>query len=50
MNIRDFPEDLHKQARLEAVEAGIPLRTLVIEAVRNEVERRRKEREEAKDG
>jgi plasmid stability protein len=44
LSIRDFPDDLQRQARIEAIEAGESLKDLVIEAVRREVERRRAER------
>lgn len=40
LQIRDFPDDLHKQAKLAAVEDDESLRALVIEAVEREVERR----------
>ncbi len=32
--IRNFPEDLHKQLRLEAVRRGISLREVMVEAAR----------------
>ena len=31
--IRDFPEDLHKAARMQAIEEDISLKELVIKAV-----------------
>ncbi len=32
--IRNFPEDLHKQLRLEAVKGGITLREVMVQAAR----------------
>lgn len=40
LQIRDFPDDLHKRAKLAAVEGDESLRALVIAAVERELERR----------
>jgi predicted HicB family RNase H-like nuclease len=45
LQVRDVPDDLHRAARVEAVEAGESLRALVIQALEREVERMRRERE-----
>lgn len=45
LQVRDVPDDLHRAARVEAVEAGESLRALVIRALEREVERMRRERE-----
>jgi predicted HicB family RNase H-like nuclease len=44
LHVRDVPDDLHRAARIEAIESGDSLRELVIEALRREVERRRRAR------
>lgn len=43
--MRDIPDDLHRAARIAAIEAGISLRELVIQALQREVERRQAEGE-----
>jgi predicted HicB family RNase H-like nuclease len=45
LQVRDVPDDLHRAARVEALEAGESLRALVIRALEREVERMRRERE-----
>ena len=34
ISIKDFPADLHRSAKVEAAKRGIPLRELIIEAIR----------------
>ena len=33
INIKEFPEDLHRKAKAEAALEGIPLRVLIIKAI-----------------
>ena len=33
LNIKDFPEELHKQVKIRAIEKGITLREAIIEAI-----------------
>jgi hypothetical protein len=35
LNIKDFPDDLHREAKIQAAVMGIPLRELVIESIKN---------------
>ena len=35
LNIKDFPDDLHREAKIQAAILGIPLRELIIQAVRD---------------
>ncbi|HET6917971.1 MAG TPA: hypothetical protein VFI46_00745 [Jiangellaceae bacterium] len=44
LHIKDFPDDLHRAARIAAIEDEVSLRELVIQAVRREVGRRGAER------
>lgn len=44
--LKDFPEELHRELRIEAAMAGIPQRQLVIEAVVAELARRQFERDQ----
>jgi predicted HicB family RNase H-like nuclease len=46
LHVRDVPDDLHRAARITAIEDGISLRELVIAALEREVERRRQQRQE----
>jgi plasmid stability protein len=39
MYMRNFPEDLHKRARVEAAKRGESLRALALRAIEREVER-----------
>ncbi len=33
INLRDFPEELHKEAKIRAIQEGITLKDLIIKAV-----------------
>jgi hypothetical protein len=44
LHVRNFPDELHHEANVEAALDRTSLRELVIEAVRREIERRRHER------
>lgn len=46
LQVRDVPDDLHREARVLATERGESLRALVIRAIEREVERLRRERPE----
>ena len=35
LNIKSFPDDLHREAKIQAAMLGIPLRELVIQAVKD---------------
>jgi hypothetical protein len=45
LHVRNFPDDLHHEANVEAALDRTSLRELVIEAVRRELDRRRHERQ-----
>jgi plasmid stability protein len=45
LHVRNFPDELHHEAHVEAAIDRTSLRELVIEAVRREIERRRRERD-----
>lgn len=38
LRIRDFPDDLQRTLKVEAAKRGVPLRTLVIEALKEKAE------------
>jgi len=40
--MRDFPEDLHKQAKHQAVEEGISLKAIVIKALQEYLKKAKK--------
>ena len=43
LHIRDVPDKLHRDARVEALKAGESLKDLVLRAIEREVERMRRE-------
>lgn len=43
LHIRDLPDDLHRAARLAALEADETLREFIIAAIEHELERRQRE-------
>jgi hypothetical protein len=45
LHVRNFPDDLHHEANVEAALDRTSLRELVIEAVQREIERRRHDRD-----
>ena len=42
LNIKDFPDDLHREAKIYAVTNGISLKELVIRALRDYLKRKKK--------
>jgi len=42
LNIKDFPNDLHLEAKIYAVTNGISLKELVIRALRNYLKKQKK--------
>lgn len=44
LTIRDWPDDLHRDVKVEAAKGDETMRDLVIRAVQREVERLRRER------
>jgi len=40
--IRDFPDELHKQAKIRSVEEGITLHELILKAIREYLSKKRK--------
>jgi hypothetical protein len=47
LSIKDFPEDLHRDMKMAALQRGVHLRELVIEAFEKLLERERNEAEAA---
>jgi plasmid stability protein len=45
LHIRNFPDDLHRDLKVEAAMSSQPLLAVVEEAVRRELDRRRRDRE-----
>lgn len=39
LNIKDFPEELHREAKAQAARAGMTLQAWVVEAIKEKVER-----------
>lgn len=39
MNIKDFPEDIHREAKIAAVKEGRSLKAWLIEAMKEKLER-----------
>ena len=39
LNIKEFPDDLHREAKVKAAMLGIPLRELVIKSVKDFLEK-----------
>ena len=42
LNIKDFPDDLHRQVKIQAAIEGVTLRDLVFKALREYLERVKK--------
>lgn len=43
LNIKDFPDELHREAKIKAAVLGIPLRELVIESIKDFLKKHKKE-------
>lgn len=39
LNLKKFPDDLHREAKVSAVKKGVPLREWLIEAIKEKLER-----------
>ncbi len=42
LNVKDFPSDLHREMKIRAAMLGIPLRELVIRAVKDFLKKQKK--------
>ena len=42
INIKDFPDDLHRKAKSEAALEGIPLKVLFVKAVEEYLKKKKK--------
>ena len=42
LNIKDFPDDLHREAKIQAAILGISLKELIIQAVRDFLKKQKK--------
>ena len=42
LNIKDFPDDLHRKAKAEAALMGVSMKELIIRAIQEYLERRKK--------
>ena len=43
LNVKDFPDDLHRKAKVEAALTGISLKELIIRAITEYLKKERKE-------
>lgn len=42
LNIKDFPDELHREAKIQAAILGISLKELIIQAVRDFLKKQKK--------
>ena len=42
LNVKDFPDDLHRQAKIHAAILGISLKELIIRALRDYLKKQKK--------
>jgi len=42
LNVKDFPDDLHRQAKIQAAILGISLKELIIRALRDYLKKQKK--------